>query len=324
MTTTRALTLLSLAAAALAAGCTKHQTEMILVITTEGVRIPEDVHKVHLTVADRQGSLDDTVYDADVELCDPMLTTGCYNIPVTAALYPGKSRSSDSVRVQVDAIGGGGTVIADAALFTFADKQSLRLDFVLYGNCLGNVECAKRDQACGPLDTCIDLKPGQTNGPLDIALPHVEDMSLPQIPDMTLVDLKNADLTTVPPDLVQLPIDMAGCAGVVCDMGAQCVNGTCESCGGYMEQCCQTSGTNPNPCGATNLTCNGSQCVLCGGDGELCCSMVPTCLSPDTCMGGTCQMPPMSPDMTMLGADMMTMPDLMLMPSDMMVSGPLD
>ena len=310
MPTTRALTLLSLAAAAtLAGGCSKHQTEMILVITTEGVRIPEDVHKVHLTVADRQGSLDDTVYDADVELCDPMLTTGCYNIPVTAALYPGKSHGSDSVRVQVDAIGGGGTVIADAALFTFANEQSLRLDFVLYGNCLGNVECAKRDQACGPLDTCIDLKPGQTNGPLDLALPHVEDMSIASIPDMTLVDLKNADLTSVPPDLVQLPIDMAGCAGVVCDMGEQCVNGSCQACGGYRDPCCQVSASNPDPCGATNLACNGSICVQCGGDGQLCCSMVPTCLAPDTCMAGTCQMPPPGPDMTMLGSDMSLMPD---------------
>ena len=152
---------------------------MILVITTEGVRIPEDVHKVHLTVQIASRSLDDTVYDADVELCNPTLTTGCYDIPVTAALFPGKSRGSDSVRVQVDAIGGNGTVIADAALFTFAKEQSLRLDFVLYANCLGNVECAERDQACGPLDTCIDLKPGQTNGPLDLALPHVEDMSMP-------------------------------------------------------------------------------------------------------------------------------------------------
>jgi len=104
----RALSLILVAAATLAAGCTKHQTEMILVITTEGVRIPEDVHKVHLTVADRQASLDDTVYEQDVELCNPSLSTGCFDIPVTAALFPGKSHGTDSVRVQVDAIGAGG------------------------------------------------------------------------------------------------------------------------------------------------------------------------------------------------------------------------
>jgi hypothetical protein len=241
----RTLVVCAVAAAALAAGCTKHQTEMILVITTEGVRIPDDVHKVHLTVADRQPAGDDPVYDADIELCNPMLSTGCYDIPLTAALYPGKSRGGDSVRVQVDAVGPSGTVIADAALFTFADEQSLRLDFVLYANCLGNVECALRNQACGPSDTCIDLKPGQTNGPLDLALPPAPDLAacgqlnqaccptpaaprprprwksnvLPELgtttddmatppPDMDMA-MSLPDLTMVPPDLTMVPPDLS-------------------------------------------------------------------------------------------------------------------
>ena len=307
----RALTVAALAAAALVAlgsGCTKHQTEMILVITTEGVRIPDDVHKVHLTVADRQPSLDDTVYDQDVELCNPQLSTGCYDIPVTAVLYPGRSRSGDSVRVQVDAIGAGGTVIADAALFTFADQQSLRLDFVLYGNCLGNVECAKRDQACGPLDTCIDLKPGQTNGPLDLALPRgPEDMSVQLPADMTMVDLAGANLSRTPADLTTT-LDLAGCGGVTCDMGEQCVAGQCQPCGGLSQPCC-FGPTAPPPnrtnaggtggmgmCTPTNTVCNGSTCVLCGGTGELCCNQTPQCMVPDTCSAGSCQ-PPLPLDM---------------------------
>jgi hypothetical protein len=315
MTKERALLFVAAAAGfVVAAGCSKHQTEMILVIMTEGVRVPEDVHKVHLTVADRQGSLDDTVYDADVELCNPQLTTACYDIPVTAVLFPGKSHGSDSVRVQVDAIGGGGTVIADAALFTFADEQSLRLDFVLYANCLGNVECAKRDQACGPLDTCIDLKPGQTNGPLDLALPQAPlDMSVALPADMTMVDLAGADLTTVPADLTTT-LDLAGCTGVVCDMGEQCVAGTCQPCGGYREPCCLTG----MACLATNNECNGSICIHCGGDGELCCTnQLPACMFPDNCVGNTCQMPPPD-DMSMIQMDMS------MMPSDLMMTGSLD
>lgn len=319
-----ALAAVAVAALAVAAGCTKHQTEMILVITTEGVRIPDDVHKLHLTVADRQPALDDTVYDADVELCNPTLSTGCYDVPVTAVLYPGKSHGSDSVRVQVDAIGQGGIVIADAALFTFAQEQSLRLDFVLYGNCLGNVECAKRDQACGPLDTCIDIKPGPAgNGPLDIALPKgPEDLAMSLPPDMTLVDLAGADLTQIPPDLTSQPPDMSGCAGVTCDMGEQCIAGQCMPCGGYMQTCCFTpvppppGGANPNAggtagggsCLATNNECNGTICVHCGGDGELCCTQqTPACQGTDVCMAGTCQMPPV---------DDMAMSDMSLMPSD--------
>jgi hypothetical protein len=313
---------LALVAATLAAGCTKHQTEMILVITTEGVRIPADVHKVHLTVADRQPSLDDTVYEQDVELCNPMLQTSCFDIPVTAALFPGKSHGADSVRVQVDAIGQGGVVIANAALFTFADEQSLRLDFVLYGNCLGNVECAKRDQACGPLDTCIDLKPGNANGGLDIALPHgPEDMSMMLPPDMTMVDLAGADLTHTPPDLVSL-LDMAGCASVTCDMGEQCVAGVCMPCGGLGDPCCfgpvpppphqpQAGGTPGNGmCTPTNTVCATGYCVLCGGDNQPCCTQqTPACNGNDTCVAGTCLPPPPM--------------DLSLMPSDMslMMSG---
>jgi hypothetical protein len=322
----RALTLALVAAATLAAGCTKHQTEMILVITTEGVRIPEDVHKVHLTVADRQASLDDTVYEQDVELCNPMLETSCFNIPVTAALFPGKAHGSDSVRVEVDAIGAGGTVIADAALFTFADEQSLRLDFVLYANCLGNVECAKRDQACGPLDTCIDLKPGSANGGLDIALPRgPEDMSTPLPPDMTLVDLAGADLTQVPADLVST-LDMSGCANVTCDMGEQCVAGVCMPCGFETNPCCfgpvapppyhpnAGGGTGTGICYPTNNVCSGGYCVRCGNEGDPCCTMqTPACNGILLCDGtGTCVQPPVM--------DMSLGPDMTLMPSDMMMS----
>ena len=320
MTPSRArLSVAAVAALVAAGGCSKHQTEMILVIMTEGVRVPEDVHKVHLKVADRTASLDDTVYDADVELCNPMLTSACYDIPVTAVLFPGKSHGTDSVRVQVDAIGPNGTVIADAALFTFADQQSLRLDFVLYANCLGNVECAKRDQACGPLDQCIDLKPGMTSGPLDLALPKPPaDLSIPPgPPDMTMVDLAGADLTMTPPDLVSI-LDMAGCAGVVCDMGEQCVAGTCQPCGFFGQPCCfgpvppppnhsNAGGTaGAGTCNATNLECNGATCETCGNDGELCCThQVPDCNAMDVCMAGRCHMPPVM-DMSMSPLDMFT------------------
>jgi len=333
-----ALVTAAVAAAVVAAGCTKHQTEMILVVTTEGVRIPDDVHKLHLTVQDRQPSLDDTVYDADVELCNPTLQSNCYNVPVTAALYPGKLRGGDSVRVEVDAVGGGGVVIADAALFTFADQQSLRLDVVLYGNCLGNVECAKRDQACGPLDTCIDVHSGPAgNGPLDLALPQgAKDMSAVTPPDLTPVDLAGADLTQTPPDLVST-LDMSGCASVICEMGQQCVAGQCVACGGIGQPCCfgpvapppnqpeAAGGAQPNAggtggtgtCNVTNLECNGNVCVHCGSDGELCCSMMtPSCLAPDNCVQNTCQMPPVF-DLSMGDMSMISPGDGAVGPGDL-------
>ena len=275
-----------LAAATLGAaafGCTKHQTEAVVVVTTAGVRVPTDVHKVHFTVQDRSPAGDDLVFDQDVNLCHESLTTGCIEIPISAVLFPGKTRGGDSVRIQIDAIGGNEMpVISNAALFTFAEEQSLRLDFVLYANCIGNVECAKRDQACGPNDTCIDINPVTLHGPPDLAKPApFVDMAMPA--DMTMVDLAGADLTMTPADLTST-LDMAGCTTVTCPPMNVCNAGQCQHCGDPGELCCQgpimmrppwPNGT-PSPgmgmCNATNLVCDGTHCVMCGTTGALCCS----------------------------------------------------
>jgi hypothetical protein len=274
-----------MALVAASGGCTKHQTEMIVVVTTEGVRIPDDVRKLHLTVADRFMQTDDTVYEQDVELCTAQLTTGCFNLPVTATLFPGKTRGSDSVRVQVDAIGANGPVIANAALFTFAEHESLRLDFVLYANCLGNVECAKRDQACGPTDQCISLQSTMGPGIDDFGgPPSTGDMAEPQQPpDMTREDLSGVDLYTPPPDLTTI-VDLSGCGGVTCGPGQTCIAGVCTSCGMALNDPCCFGPAAPPPypnaggtgssgtCSQPNLVCNGSTCVNCGAPGELCCA----------------------------------------------------
>jgi hypothetical protein len=175
---TRAFFTVGAIAAALAAagGCTEHQTEVIVRVVTEGVRIPDDVRALHVSVIDKANAGDDEVWTQDVALCTPTLTTSCYDLPVSAVLFPGKAQGGDTVRVQVDAKGANGTVISNAALFTFADKQSLQLDFVLYANCL-NTECAKRDQACGPTGACVDLKPTPVGIGGDMALAPSTDMA---------------------------------------------------------------------------------------------------------------------------------------------------
>jgi uncharacterized membrane protein YgcG len=234
---TRALlTVGAMAATIVAAGaCTEHQTEVIVRVVTEGVRIPDDVRALHVSVIDKAHAGDDEVWFQDVALCTPTLTTSCYDLPVSAVLFPGKAQGSDTVRVQVDAKGASGTVISDAALFTFADKQSLQLDFVLYANCL-NTECAKRDQACGPTGDCVDLKPGPVGAAGDMALAPSTDMAgcghlsspcchaasrpapkqitpnvLPDaggtlMPDMA-IDLSSPDMAMLPPfpDMATLP-----------------------------------------------------------------------------------------------------------------------
>jgi hypothetical protein len=265
-------------------GCSKPATQVVVVISTEGIRVPTDVHKIHLKVQDRvPGGGDDTLYEQDIELCRDDLTTGCLYLPVSAVLFPGKARPSDSVKVEVDAIGANNQVlIADVALFTFAEEQTLWLDFVLYAHCIGNVMCAIVEKACGPNDQCIDLMPMPMSGNRDLApepLPVV-DMT-PPVRDLTLVDLKGADLTVIPADLTTIT-DMAGCASVTCPMGQVCLAGGCVDCGGAGQPCCSGGKVHIDPqvlpggCNLGNLVCDGTICQYCGQEGQLC------------CMGGTC------------------------------------
>jgi hypothetical protein len=272
---------LAAAMMAASAGCTKPATQVVVVISTHGIRVPTDVHRLHFKVQDRvPGGSDDTLYEQDIELCHDDLTTGCLYLPISAVLFPGKARPGDSVRVEVLAYGVNNQVlIADAAVFTFAEEQTLWLDFVLYANCIGNVECVKIDKACGPNDQCIDLMPMPMNGTRDLA-PQMEVFDLAVPPrDMTLVDLRGADLTVVPPDLTNIT-DMAGCTSVTCGPMQVCIAGMCQDCG-YAGQPCCGPGAAPPPwpnaggttggCNAGNLVCDGMTCVHCGNTSELCC-----------------------------------------------------
>src|SRR5260370_8519579 len=94
-----------IAAVLLLGGCTKPRTETVIVVDTAGVRIPQDVEKIHFLVADRTVTGDDVVFDDDVVMCHDALTTGCYNVPLSAALFPAKMRPTDSVRVELYALG---------------------------------------------------------------------------------------------------------------------------------------------------------------------------------------------------------------------------
>ena len=312
------------AMAALAVGCTRPRTEAVIVVHTYGVRIPLDVEKLHVQVADHRVTgddltINDAVYDQDVVLCHEGLGVGCYDVPVTAALYPGKHQPNDTVRVQIDAINTSGKpVISDAALFTFAEGQRLRLDFVLYANCLGNIACAERDQVCGPDDQCVDATTGPLGDKPDLSAIAMPDLSVDQTPpDLSGVP-PGSDLAQSPPDLIST-IDMAGCDSVSCGPNMTCYAGQCQPCGGVNQLCCGTSMT----CSAGNLVCDGTRCVQCGTPPELCCAG-------NTCFSGSCtpivdhcnytqdmaQPPP--PDMTQPFD--MSMRDFGLPMSDMAVS----
>jgi hypothetical protein len=191
---------------------------MVVVVQTEGVRVPEDVAQIRVLVADREASGDSAVYDQTVPLCTPTLTSNCYTLPLSAVLHPGAKQPNDTVRVQIDALSRSGAVVtASAALFSFSPKQSLRLDFVLYAACIGVVSCAERNQACGPDAMCTTLTPVKLDGEPDLGATGGDggaaDLSLPgEIGDLAAPpgsDLAATDMAQTSADLGVGMVDMA-------------------------------------------------------------------------------------------------------------------
>jgi hypothetical protein len=217
-------------------GCKKARTEMVIVVQTEGVRVPEDVAQIRVLVADRESGGDVVVYDNTVPLCTPTLTTGCYTLPLSAVLHPGAKQPDDPVRVQIDALSRGGTrVTSSAALFTFSPKQSLRLDFVLYAACIGVIDCAVRDQACGPDAMCVGLTAVRLDGEPDLGPIAPADLSLAPPGDMAMSGGGVRDLsmpTGAPPDMastdmaiITIPFDMVSTCAFNCDLATMSLDG---------------------------------------------------------------------------------------------------
>ncbi|HEY2745597.1 MAG TPA: hypothetical protein VGL86_13270 [Polyangia bacterium] len=250
-----------------AAGCTKARTEAVVLVTTDGLRVPDDVDAIELSVADSVDEAD-PVFDHQFYVCGGAVSD-CMNLPLEFTLIPGAHRDHSS-RVEVIATRNGTPVIDDATLFTFAEGQSLRLDFVLYGNCIDNLDCAARDQACGPDAMCQPVP----------AVPITRDPDLSAAePDLGAADLGAEDLAA-PADLaapsdLSTPPDFAGCV-------PQCTIGLCgdNGCG--------------HPC-------------LCGS-GQMCVNA--TCVFPDMAMSSSDMAMPSSdmamstPDMAMPSTDM--------------------
>jgi hypothetical protein len=260
---------------ATAAGCKKARTETVVVVQTAGVRIPDDVAQIRVVVADRAPAGDDVLFNDTVALCTPTLRSGCYDLPLSAVLFPGPKRGvSDSVRVEIDALASDGrTVTADAALFTFAEGQSQRLDFVLYQNCIGVIDCAKRDQACGPDAHCVSLATSTLGGSPDLG-------------NVTPVDMAKAPVDMAgqaPVDMAMPPRDMAGCTVGQCIGRTVCIAGSCQTCGTIDgDPCCDTGALCDPPFACQAGTCHipPDMAVACGALNEPCCTAGPMPASP--------------------------------------------
>jgi hypothetical protein len=266
------------------AGCTNPRTETVVIISTSGIRVPEQVNGLRIHIIDKAADHDDDLYDVKHRLCGPGQTEGCLTLPVTMTLFPGSMRPHDSVRVQIDALFDDQANLSNAALFTFSEGQSLRLDFVLYANCLGRLDCSVMDKVCGLDDRCASIAATPFAGEPDLS-PVSEDFA--SRVDASGVDLAPSfhDMTTTT-DL--LHIDLLGCtpqcSGRTCG-DDQCF-GSCGTCTGF-SYCEPFSGTCQS-CGAQgDFCCAGAACKF-----SLVCDGTNHCVQPMTgmeppCGGGT-------------------------------------
>lgn len=262
---------LALVAAALAAGCSSPPTEAFVVVTTHGIRVPVDVDAVRIQVSNRDGTT--AFFDNRYPLCHPGLTEACLSLPITMTVVPGAQQPSDSVRVRVDALRDTVPVIANAAVFTFVHKQRLRLDFVLYADCLDNVSCEPQDLACGPTGACEAIMPEPFSGAPDLGTGGDQGAR---------DDLGARDLAGEMPERCGQAGDPC-CPGDTCNTAnLACAGGGCTTCGAIGQPCCAG-----DLCPVTGA-CQASSCVACGAVGQPCCAG-DTCPTAGTCAGGTCQ-----------------------------------
>jgi hypothetical protein len=229
-------------------------TEVVMVVTTDGIRIPADIDQVRVSIYNRTSVGDELLHQITVRLCHDGLGADCKRLPLTVTLYPGPERPGDSVRVLVEGLlRSNQPAIAGAGVFTFAQDRRLRLDFVLYGDCLGEVDCSRNDQICGPDRRCRSITPEPFEGMLDLAFP-MSDLSMPDFGDVDLApdyrDMSSsADLSAA---------DFAGCLRQCGSAPKPCgpdgCGGVCGSCD-VLDEYCHSPAAGCLPCGGLNQFC---------------------------------------------------------------------
>jgi hypothetical protein len=255
---------------ALALAACSPVTEMLVTVTAPDVQVGVEIDHLHLAAFD--GAADFGGFDRTVALCaDGAPRANCYALPLSLVLYPGR-RTSDPVRLLVEAMLDSNPVISNVAIVRFTRGVRERLDVVFYHTCIGiGTKCSMTDRSCGADGSCE----GTPMGGADLAGA-----------DLAGADLAADDLAGSSDDL---PFTVCGARGMPCcgngtcnSADLACVTGHCEPCGGASQWCCPSA----TPCGA-GLGCNDLyQCSSdCGLNGGVCCAGG---MCVNTCSLGTC------------------------------------
>jgi hypothetical protein len=307
---------------ALLVGCAGERTEVVVVVSSGELVVPDDLDGIRLTVTDRSiPEPDATRFDQTVPLCRPDQRSDCYPLPLVLTLVPGSHRGGDPVSVDVQALRGAEQVLRNEATFTFRSGTSMRLDFILYGTCIGSDCAAASGGSCDARGSCGRLEPAPLAGDLrlDLGSPRGDASASADLapPPADLAPTDDGGAIPVgdaasPPDLTPPPKHRGDpcTAGVdACEAGSSCIDGYCcnSTCTGNCEACdvsgalgtctpvsgpphraraCNGSGTCGGACNGSSAACvyPASQ-VICGAACDGHCDGAGSC---SAATGGTC------------------------------------
>ena len=274
--------LVSAAVLALALGCTKSRTEVV-VITTTDLTIPSEVDEIRIDVEGPRGNL----MSANADLRDRPP-------PRSLGLQPPEGGALGPYRVTARALSGGAVVVERVAVFDFLEGQTRVLRMELLRSC--------RTTMCGADETCAaagcrservtadELEAFE--GLPDAGVPPEEDAGRmdgggvdagppdagpldagPCTPTAEICNGMDDDCDGVPDNGFDLMTDPANCGMCGSPCAGTCSGGSCDTgCPAGFDDC---DGNPSNGCEA-NLMTSRDDCGMCGtrcrGTTGTCCS----------------------------------------------------
>jgi hypothetical protein len=179
-----------------AIGCMP-STDVVVSANAKDVVVPGDLDTLRFVVTNPEVDPTPIYTSADLPLCAPGATGSCYSLPISLTLYPGTRQPDTRVRVELDALLAGQSVIRDASVFSFTRDRTERLDFFLSKGCLMTA-CAATDLSCDRFGACTPLGPMSptqpSSGPVElVAAPSGSldpgSSGIPAPPSITADDL---------------------------------------------------------------------------------------------------------------------------------------
>ncbi len=246
-----------LAVLLLAACSSPEPTEIVVVVSSVGVSMPEDIDAVQISA--RSGGT-------------PFFSNVTERLPMAVTIAPMRM-ANESVEIVVLAFKAGAVRIDNAATVTFVTGVRQRIDFVLFPKCL-DTDCASQvsQRSCTQSGRCVDISPTNMVGE-----PMLDG-------GVAVFDMSPSDQAAPAHDLGAQDAGggggggctrnaCGGCTPLVGQPGAPC--GVCRggafACFGSDAVICVAPGAGVNGCGGCSLiVAPGTPCGTCKMGVEVC------------------------------------------------------